>query len=1486
MVPRLLPYLEAGLAPGASAEQYAGALIVATQLASRAPLAPPLTEALLEGVAKGARAPLHAQSLQASLALCQTQLVKDLPARAFKHLVKLQDLPSHLADLCRGYRADALTVPLVRALAASATHHANYERVLAGVIREAPLSTTAVRRLVGELVALGSGGSSSDEHRARAADQPSADHGGSGPGDARATAARLLRLVDAHHPIASSAAVDALLTNQTNQGTDGEKKEKTTSSGDGTGDAAKVNAFLRDALSGSAAGPMPGHAASLAAALDHPTPGLRVAALRELRKMEKGGKGKSGSLFSGEKSAFAGALLRRVTDDEPRVAALAAALPGLRAAVGDDTALFSAAAERLAAAAGRSIGRTPEAESERSVAKACAFLACGVLAGDVAKRRDEATRGNDESDDDDDSDDDSVGAEDVDVAGALAGRAASLALGHVLFSPATRTVARAVLAAVAKHNAHPALGALRGAAFREAFARAQELGAQVPTPEPPKRGKGRGGKKVEMQAAEEDDPAKRKEARSRADAATNRVVIGALGDGLAAWADTGSLDLWARDTWRDGTPRARAVLLLAMRAAAPRSHAVRLALWALLRATWHDECGAGLNDNDTWRDDETPAAGADPATSAVFQAMARDGRHCTAVLPALARAALHATLSSLDESDASDAETILPGAFALMAASRPSASSDVFASHVEALLEAVARRGRSATTFLASIAAANPDAGGSAEACRWALELLAGRNTERNVPMLAALVVAAASSAPAVRTAAGATIAALAEKTPPKGKGKSTGALQTVWSALATHMHGSVTSKPGAKARDALCDALAEGVRSAADSDAALTSLLAPTAAIGSADPSDQSALGAYGARRLVAALTGVGDDAAKAVALAPALRWALTAGGESASESTESAGLAVEILECYTATYAASDDRRTKKEDASWSAFVSALAPPSPVPSRAAAMSKATPSFVDALPEARRAEVLGALFAAHAGDPDATCRHAARAAAAAMTLRAEDVAGVLRDATEALVSAASRAEGEGPIGGNDDDGASRRGRKKRAVQETTTTEERRSTEEKSAAEAMAAAVAALEVVGWKSATGVTSRGDLVAPCQGFLAALLDAAAAENRTENGGDGAEDSERGGGSGGAAAAGGYAQALVLATLESLARAEKINAKAPEGEKTKTPAKTPRGKKKAADVARKETSVWSRWDVPLVVRAVRETQPGAGKEAALSLLAAVAASDAEGVMDHVLEVSAALAHGSVEAADDPLAQRALEAALAAVVPVWIAGGLGVRAAVSKVVDALPSVPTHRRAPLCAALIRACPPGEGLPCVLLLLLGRMRLLEEEAAAAAGRRARRAAKAAKEAGGAVAAAMAAAAEEERVAADAAASIAWVTQLCALLLAHETATGAADALVATMKVGRTLGFFSGFSGFLFFPGSSALISLMIHSHCVRILTRLFVRFRVDTTSSAAFLLRDAIARSTNPKNVCPSRPSVSETPASSDTLTDGSTRHTTDRPWA
>ena len=339
-----------------------------------------------------------------------------------------------------------------------------------------------------------------------------------------------------------------------------------------------------------------------------------------------------------------------------------------------------------------------------------------------------------------------------------------------------------------------------------------------------------------------------------------------------------------------------------------------------------------------------------------------------------------------------------------------------------------------------------------------------------------------------------------------------------------------------------------------------------------------------------------------------------------------------------------------------------------------------------------------------------------------------------------------------------------------------------------------------MEVLAWKSEADVDARETLAEPCQALLAALLDAAKAtrERRAEDGkeakdeqkvdeddendDDVANEARRGVDEGAGEASGGYAQALVLSTLEMLAStspAEPIAPATPSKSKAKTKTKSKAKAKASSSVAE------SSWDVPLVVRAVQEAEAGPAREAALALLAAVAATDPRGVMTHVLDVGAVLAHRATEASDDPLAQRALERALAAVVPAWIAGGYSVAEAAAKVVDALPDAPQHRRAPLCAALLRACPEGEGLPRVLTLLLGRARALEEAAAAAATRRAKRAAKRAEEIGGLVAAAMA----EEAVTAHAVeASSAWVMDLAATLLAKETATASVDALVAVMRV--------------------------------------------------------------------------------------------------
>ena len=108
--------------------------------------------------------------------------------------------------------------------------------------------------------------------------------------------------------------------------------------------------------------------------------------------------------------------------------------------------------------------------------------------------------------------------------------------------------------------------------------------------------------------------------------------------------------------------------------------------------------------------------------------------------------------------------------------------------------------------------------------------------------------------------------------------------------------------------------------------------------------------------------------------------------------------------------------------------------------------------------------------------------------------------------------------------------------------------------------------------------------------------------------------------------------------------------------------------------------------------------------------------------------------------------------------------------------------------------------------------------------------------------------------------------------LAASLLARESASGSVDALVEAMKV-RTdrIGTISVLFWFFFrvasvrladfrFPrprprrkndeddSRRARVSVMITSSCVRILTRLLlVEFRVETSSSAAFLLRNANA---------------------------------------
>ena len=1463
-VPRLLPYLEAGLAPAASAEQYAGALMVATQLASRAPLAPPLTEALLEGVAKGARVPLHAQALQASLALCQTQAVKTLPGRAFKHLVKLPDLPGHFADLCRGYRADALAVPLVVALAQSAATHANYERVLAGVVDTAPLSDAAVAALARALVA--------------AAQSSTAAHD---------IAQRALRSLETRFPAASSVAVDAILS---------ESAAKASSSAEAERAARAAAEFLRLTLAGSAAGPMPGHAASIGAALDHPSAGLREAALRELRKG-----GKSGALTGG---ALSGALLRRVADDHPRVAAAAASLPGLRVAVDDDDALFNAASERLASASAACSGKHADAESERAVAKRCVALACAALAvpfdeGETGETGESS--GSDESESDSEEEKIGSGAR----VGALAGRGAALAFGHLTFSPSTRAVARAAIAA-ARQNRHPALSGLRGKRFKGAMERANAPGAKAPKEKKTKLKKSKAGV-PDPSDARGGKIAVDKETRALMDTAANRAVVEALAEGLASdprsWGEKGALTLWARDAWRVGSPRARATLLLALRRAAegsfgddsisgPRKKSVnrddaavscatpsgvvaaRRAMWTLVKDEWFGEHGGGAF-LDADAPFETPGASGDGVGARVsafeldalssiktstFRAVAK---HDTRVVAALARSAARAVCSfgagnaheaenearSADGADAFDPAAAAREAFVVAAASL--ARSDAACAtrqSLEAIVERILQAlGEDAPAFLAARAACDPVAdenenGAYPQVPRVALDLLASRggiDASKDASTLAALVAACCASDPATRAAAARAIAALApaaakKKKPSAKASPSAGSadLSAVWVALAAagDVVGDALGTSAASAHAATSEALAEGLKG--DKEGAATrALLAPAVAfsadetlagenIGKSGSVPWRGLSARGAARLVAAMRGAGSDAVKAEALAPALERALATAASDDSAAAETArasdlaGLAAEILATYTPACA--------KEGIgahAWRAFVKAVVAhgidAAPAPVRVAATARLTRDFVGALSAERRRWALRALFVAVSGDPDAGSRAAARDAVDALDLHAVDICALLDAATEAARGGSpARGDASAP---RDEIGRAKKSKKPKpagaAEHSAGGTEADADADAATGARAVYTAIAALEVFAWKPAVDPDGGVSVLVPaCRAFLGASLDAAASR------GEEARDETRGGdddaAAARAAASGGYAQALVLSTLEALTR-RAADTSMPRDAAAKVPKKS---SKKSAVNADADAF----WDVPLAVRAARDAEAGPARTAALSLLGALAAADPRGVMRRALEVSAALAHrasepeagsapGSSSGAEDASSRRALEEALGAIVPAWIAGGLGVDAACERVVDALPEAPAHRRAGLCVAFLKATRGSKGnagetqrgdgggggdassanpgLAVITASLLTRAEALEAAAEASAARRAAKAARRAAKEGGAAAAAALEAIEMEKARAIETAS-AWAGDLVATLLARETATAAVHALARVAEVRR------------------------------------------------------------------------------------------------
>ncbi|KAF5840503.1 hypothetical protein DUNSADRAFT_16594, partial [Dunaliella salina] len=170
-------------------------------------------------------------------------------------------------------------------------------------------------------------------------------------------------------------------------------------------------------------------------------------------------------------------------------------------------------------------------------------------------------------------------------------------------------------------------------------------------------------------------------------------------------------------------------------------------------------------------------------------------------------------------------------------------------------------------------------------------------------------------------------------------------------------------------------------------------------------------------------------------------------------------------------------------------------------------------------------------------------------------------------------------------------------------------------------------------------------------------------------------------------------GYAAQLILTLMESAARRRlQLQQQQPQ----------------AANLgARADDGGLDVLSMPLVVRVAQQAPDSAVRNAALSLLAVLAAAKPAAVLSHVLEVLA-IVHRSSATTDDSYSHRVGLTALSAVVPAWLEAGKDLQDLWASVVDALPSLPAHRRLGLLTALLQvwASPQEASLPCALVTLL------------------------------------------------------------------------------------------------------------------------------------------------------------------------------------
>jgi len=1325
---RFLSYLEPGLHPKASSDHYAGCLMLTAKLCAKTTFTEAFSVALLEGVSKGARAPLVREAMQTLLVLCTSQKIETIPDRTFKHFVKIDDASSHVAEICDKYgpASDCLVNPLLEALGKFCGTHENYEKTLMEALEKIELTERRAEKLIYSLAR----SDKSDERK-------------------RKSIERALRAADQRFPKSTAEAVDSFLRGlerrkekrahderrrrlqakeeanekQKKKARDEEGSDSGSSSSeesdyddeeeeDGNEDKANAEAdqimideemrkkeeeklreeeeqlrldfesasFLREALSGSASGPIENKKLgnrSLAAALDHPTASIRENATQRLIDLhvefiEKKAKDKDNALHPPpglEKGGFlAEALCRRCSDDDPTVAALALSAPSLGTLTKNRTSLFEAIAYRLKIARELS-SRTNErdankvADIERRVCKKAYAALLRQMSGD---RKDDI-----DDDRDDDNDDDEMKT--------LRDKAAAIACYGAVSASHSRAVARSVVKDAARCK-HPILlgFADEKKVIEHAFSSAEDAKSS----------------------------GSRKDVRHEGDARIAASVVHAIGYGFNQAAKKSpavgefDLELWVREAYRDADSAGKLTLLLSLKAALAESSSstmediIRKSIWTVLKDDWDQGClgFGGAYRDERLKDGKIPiecwlslseASSAAPWISSVSRDIAKD---------------LFSKITKKD-SKSNVAETILIESFDMLAGSESEATNESFETIVQDLLrkclDASSRRGVDSARFLASriIAEDGTNEQSFASSTRGkivALEMIQSEieDAKDSDEIVTALLVACASSVSSVRRAAA----------------------DALYCVPTTSEFAPYAAAAKARAQITIdgASALRTAMRSVKVSVEDTKRLLKPITTVkvddlfrkgerdGSAAQSSSFCLmNPHAARVLLFILRGVGDDQVKAVEIARALECAASFDADdSAPDQLEIAAFAIEAVRCFVGEKLASSAEKTSGKFA-FDAFLNAMKSQISVSVRIACFEQiASGSYpLMKIPPISRAKLLDVLFHANKSDGDKTARAAARAAIASVPLDC-------KDAVVAISGACKFGDKDTVLGLTKGD-------------------------------SLANAVAAMEVFSWRSDTAV-NRDALIQPCQNLCRALF----AQNEI----DVEEDARR--------------QALKEQNAANNSKKKKKRFYGAEGNSSSSSSDDEDGddqsmsedddddingidsetKKLNEQIAERSYALTlslqtltklaeicgqsvNSWDIDLICISASKASEGSSRAAALELLSEMAKIKPEMVVKKVVDVATTLSRIAGEN-DDVTLQRALENALKSVIPVWLSSGKAdVKEVIWTIVEASTRAPERRRAPLCAALIRACPEGsKGLSELILQVLEKRQSLEKSA--------------------------------------------------------------------------------------------------------------------------------------------------------------------------